>query len=401
MRSALGRAIGIVATAALVACGHEPPSHFTGRDSLGIAVAESHAHAWAADDAWGLDKEPLLRIGTVEGPAEYQLHDVQGASRLGDGTLVIANAGSNEIRFYDDRGRHTHSVGREGDAPGEYRRITKLGAGPGDSLWVYDYGTRRFTVLTAQGDFVRVLALGATLSAPNAVGRLADGSFTVNEQWSSSLQSEWQPGLTRGTTAVTRLLADGSAFDTVATVLGREVFLSDENGRAVMSAPLFARASSATVSGNRVFLGSQETFEILRYSPEGDLLQIIRVPNADLSITQEEVDLVIERELARVPESRHPMVRTHLQSMEMPPTRPAYGRLHVDQEGNLWAAEPTRYPYPARFWTVFDPEGQLLGEVVMPDRFRLQQAGPDWVLGVWCDELDVEYVTLHRLRKGR
>jgi hypothetical protein len=128
--------------------------------------------------------EPVLRIGTVEGPSEYQLHDVPGAARLDDGTPVIANAGSNEIRFYDDHGRHTHSVGREGDAPGEYRRITGLGAGPSDSLWVYDYGTRRFTVLTAEGEFVRLVALGATLSAPNAVGRLADGSFPAKEQWS-------------------------------------------------------------------------------------------------------------------------------------------------------------------------------------------------------------------------
>jgi hypothetical protein len=390
----------LVAVAGIAACGGEPADHFTLRDSAGIAVAESHGQAWTPEAAWSIAAEPILRIGTVEGPPEDQLHDVQGAVRLDDGTLVIANAGSNEIRFYDNLGRHIRSVGRDGDAPGEYRRISGLGAGPGDSLWVYDYGTRRFTVLTARGDVVRLVTLGATLSAPNAVGRLADGSFIIKEQWASSLQGEWQPGLTRGTTAVTRLLADGSAFDTLATVLGREVFLSDENGRAVMGAPLFARASSATVSGNDVYLGNQTTFEILRYSADGDLRRIIRVPNADLSITQEEVDLVIARELASVPESRHPMVRTHLESMAMPPTRPAYGRLHVDQDGNLWTAEPTRYPYPARSWTVFDTDGRLLGVVTMPESLRLQQAGSDWVLGVWRDELGVEYVSLHTLHKA-
>jgi hypothetical protein len=288
-------------------------------------------------------------------------------------------------------------VGRVGDAPGEYRLITGLGAGPGDSLCVYDYGARRFTVLTAQGDFVRVVTLGATLSAPNAVGRLADGSFAVKEQWSSNIQGERQTGLTRGTTAVTRILPDGSRFDTVATVLGREVFLSDENGRAVMSAPLFARASSASVIGNDVYVGDQTTFEILRYSAEGDLRQIIRVPDADLRITQDDVDAVIAGELARVPESRHPLLRSFLESMDMPPTRPAYGRLHVDQDRKLWVAKPTRYPYAARSWTLFNADGRLLGEVAMPEGLRLQQAGRDWVLGVWRDDLGVEYVALHRL----
>ena len=393
--------VGVLATASLVACGGEPSGHFTVRDSAGVAIVESYGQAWRPDDTWSLEEELLLRIGTVEGHPAYQLHDVQGVVRLHDGTLVIANGGSNEIRFYDERGRRDHSVGRDGDAPGEYRRISGLGAGPGDSLWVYDYGTRRFTVLTNEGEFVRLVSLGATLSAPNAIGRFTDGSFAVKEQWSSDLHDEWQPGLTRGAAAVIRLFSSGSGFDTVATVLGREVFLSDENGRAVMGAPLFARASSAAVSESDVYVGDQEVFEIFRYSAEGELSQIIRVPDTDLRITETEIDFVIQRDLARVPESRHPMVRSHLESMEMPPTRPAYGRLHVDEEGNLWAAEPTRYPYPARSWTVFDPEGKLLGVVMMPDRFRLQQAGSDWVLGVWRDELDVEYVTLHRLRKGR
>jgi hypothetical protein len=371
--------------------------HFTTSDSAGVAIAENRGPAWGPGDALVIAERPVLRVGAIEGPSEYQLHDVQGALRLEDGTLVIANAGSNEIRFYDHLGRHLRSVGRVGDAPGEYRLITGLGAGPGDSLWVYDYGARRFTVLTAQGDFVRVVTLGATLSAPNAVGRLADGSFAVKEQWSSNIQGERQTGLTRGTTAVTRILPDGSRFDTVATVLGREVFLSDENGRAVMSAPLFARASSASVIGNDVYVGDQTTFEILRYSAEGDLRQIIRVPDADLRITQDDVDAVIAGELARVPESRHPLLRSFLESMDMPPTRPAYGRLHVDQDRKLWVAKPTRYPYAARSWTLFNADGRLLGEVAMPEGLRLQQAGRDWVLGVWRDDLGVEYVALHRL----
>lgn len=399
MMSMRDKVVGIVATAGLAACGVESTSSFTARDSTGIAIAESRGPAWKVGDAWNVVEEPLLRIGTVDGQSAYQLHDVQGAVRLADGTLVIANAGSNEIRFYDGSGQHIRNVGREGDAPGEYRLISALGSGPGDSLWVYDYGARRFTLLTDEGEFVRLVTLGARLSAPNAVGRLAEGSFAVKEQWSSGLQDTWQPGLTRGLAAVTRLYVDGTGLDTIATVLGREMFLSDENGRTVMSAPLFARAGSAAVSGNHVYVGNQETFEILRYSADGELLLIIRVPDIDLGITQADIDSVIRRDLERVPESRHAMLRSHLESMDMPPTRPAYGRLHVDQDGNLWAAEPTRYPYPARSWTVFDPEGQLLGVVTMPKGFRLRQAGSDWVLGVWRDGLDVEYVALHRLDK--
>jgi len=364
-----------------------------------VAIVESHGPAWQGGEAWQIVAEPLIRIGTVEGEPEYQLHDVQGAVRFPDGSFAIANAGSNEIRFYDDRGQFTRTVGRTGDAPGEYRLITGLGAGPSDSLWVFDYGSRRLTVLAHDGGFVRLVTLGATLSAPNAIGRFTDGSFALKEEWSFGLHDERQAGLTRGTTAVTRLSPDGSTLDTIVTVRGREVFLSEENGRAVMSAPLFARAGSAAASGDDVYVGDQEQFEVFRYSADGRLRQIVRIPDVDLSIARADVDHLTDRELARVPESRRPALRAHLESMDLPPTRPAYGRLLVDEKGFLWAAEPTRYPHPAGSWTVFAPDGRLLGVVPMPERFRLHQAGPDWVLGVWRDELDVEFVVLFPLRK--
>ena len=392
--------LGILTAGTLLACGGGSQGAFTARDSAGVAIVESHGPVWQGAEAWQVGAEPLLRIGTVEGEPEYQLHDVQGAVRLPNGSLALANAGSNEIRFYDDRGRFIRAVGRAGDAPGEYRLITGLGVGPGDSLWVFDYGSRRLTVLTHDGGFVRLVTLGATLSAPNAIGRFTDGSFALKEEWSFGHQDERRAGLTRGITAVTHMSPDGSTLDTIVTVRGREVFLSDENGRAVMSAPLFARASSAAVSGNDVYVGDQEVFQILRYSTDGVLRQIIRKTGVDLGITRADVDLLIERELDRVPESRRAGTRAHLESMDLPPTRPAYGQFLVDEEGNLWTAEPTRYPYPARSWTVFASEGQLLGVVEMPERFRLHQVGPDWVLGGWRDELDVEFVVLFPLRKG-
>ncbi len=396
------RRTGIVALAFVcTACAERGSDGFLVRDSAGIAIAESHAPAWHEGQSWRVAAEPLLRVGTVDGPAEYQLHDVQGAVRLGDGTLAVANAGSSEIRFYDRRGRFIDATGGSGDGPGEYRLIAALGQGPRDSLWVYDYGSRRFTVLTEKGSFARLVTLDATLSAPNAVGRLSDGSFIVAEQWSARLGTERRLGLTRGLTAITRISADGAQSDTVTTVLGREVFLGEEGGRTVMSTPLFAHASSAAASGGFTFVGDQTRFEILQYAASGNLKRIIRVPSVDLAVTRVDIDRATEQALASVPEARRPRLRAQLAAMDVPPSRPAFGRLEVDAAGNLWAAEPTRYPNPARSWMVFDPAGRMLGVVVLPDRFRLLQIGPDWVLGVWRNELDVECVAVHSLEKDQ
>ncbi len=108
---------------------------------------------------------------------------------------------------------------------------------------------------------------------------------------------------------------------------------------------------------------------------------------------------LVEREVAERSDAERAMHRQHLESMAVPDTRPAYGRLLVDADGDLWAAEYSRYPFPPAQWTVFDPDGRLLGTVDTPERFDLQQVGPDWVLGVWRDPLGVEYVRRYPLMK--
>lgn len=395
------KAIVSLAAALVCACGAESAGErVVVRDSAGVTIIESHVPAWSDGSGWRLTEQPLLEIGAVDGAPEYQFEEVAAALRLADGKIAVADAGASEIRFYDESGVFTHASGRAGDAPGEYRQLISIGVGPADSLWAYDFGNRRFTVLTSDGAAVRTVSVGGTLSAVGAVGQLPDGSFVVREFWSSGSHSgEVVFGLVREPAAVARLAADGSGIDTVGAFPGREIFVGSEDGRAVMSAPLFARGASVAQWEGRLFVGIQESFEIGLYSSTGELERLIRVLGVDLTISDADVEELIEQDLARVPEARRPMVRQHLESMQMPETRPAYGDLLVDDAGRLWAAQSARWPAWPSYWTVFDVDGGLLGEVELPDRFRLHAVGGDWVLGVWRDEMDVEYVRMYGLVK--
>ena len=49
------------------------------------------------------------------------------------------------------------------------------------------------------------------------------------------------------------------------------------------------------------------------------------------------------------------------------------------------------------FWSVFDVEGFFLGRVTMPHEFSPLDIGPDYVLGLWRDEDDVEHVRMYEL----
>lgn len=404
--SAASRAgmLGTLAACALLGTACSTPgtgARVTQRDSAGVQIIESTDPAWDGTAGWQIPPAPLLEIGTPGATPAPEFQRIDGARRLRDGRIVVADGGAGTIRLFGPDGSPLWSVGRAGDGPGEYRMIESIGVGPGDSIWVFDFGLRRFTILAFGGETVRTVPLGGELSAVGAVGRLPDGRFVVREFWSGAAGGgALRPGLRRDPAAVALLDSDGTLTDTIALVRGREVFLRSENGRAVMSAPLFARTAVAAVRDGQVIAGDQERFELQVHGATGTLERSIRILGLDLSIAASDVDRLIEEEAARRPESERAGLRRDLESMDVPPTRPAFGDVLVDDDGNLWAAEYVRWPRLPRAWTVVDPEGAWLGTIPMPGRFRPLHIGGDWVLGVWRDEMDVERVRLYRLDRS-
>lgn len=389
-----------LAVFAVVACaGDGSGDGATVRDSAGIAIVENREAVRSEGMTWDLVEPPILEIGALDGAEEYQFTRIEGAVLLPGGRIAVADGGSSQIRVFDDGGELVRATGRRGDAPGEYRQITDLGYGPGDSLWVYDFGGRRFTVIPLDGSSVRTLNLGPELSNVGAVGRLANGSFVVREYWSSrSHAGELRTGLSRDATAVVRYSADGARLDTLGLFPGREIHLGSEDGRTVMSTPLFAHGTSAAVADSLVYIGDQQDYEVGVYSGEGRLRRLIRLLDVDLDIDDVSVEREIELRLGSEPPARRPMLRRYLEGMDVPDTRPAYGDILVDDKGNLWVGHAP-FPHDPTSWRLFDAGGRLLGSVEVPDRFRIEDVRADRVLGVWRDSLDVERLRLFRLAR--
>jgi hypothetical protein len=85
-----------------------------------------------------LAEQPEVAIGARKGETPYQLSGVSDATRQAEGTIVVADCQSGELRFFDIAGRSLRSVGRRGKGPGEFaflRRILPLG---GDTLAAHD-----------------------------------------------------------------------------------------------------------------------------------------------------------------------------------------------------------------------------------------------------------------------
>ena len=395
--------LGTMAPAALfivAACadGASPDVAYTVSDSAGVTIVESISPAWNDAQGWTVGPENTLEIGEASAEEPYVFSQIGGVLQLSDGRLVVADGGSSEIRFFDSDGRFLLAAGREGDGPGEYRVIESLGVGQGDSLWVYDFSLRRITSLAPDGSLLGTHTLGVELPTLGAVGRLPDGDFVMAQFWSSAVAEEGVLGLRRDPVAYARFSRRGEFVDTIAMLPGREVVLSDDGGRTVMGAPPFGHTSRHTLSGGRLYVGSQETFQIGVYRPNGALERLIRIPDMDLAITQEDLASEKNRRVQGVSSEDQPGLRTYLDEIETPKTKPAYLHLMVDDGDNLWASEYVPFTDAPERWFVFNRIGAWLGMVSMPEGFRPHRIADDWILGVRVDDLGVERVVRYRLR---
>jgi hypothetical protein len=335
----------------------------------------------------------------VEGDVEELLSEVVGAVRLADGTVAVADA-AQEVRFFGPGGGHVRTVGGPGEGPGEFTGLAALARHPGGGVWAWDFSLRRVTRISGDGEIDDVVTLDPEPPVLSPVGALPDGTFVFKQLWGAgATAAATRTGLRRDPVAVVRLDASGALLDTLDLVPGREVHIEEEDGRGVMITPPFGRNAVGTVRGDRVVVGSQETFEVRELAPDGAVLRVLRLPSRDVGLDPADARRLLDERVEAAPPERRATLRRSLGAIPFPESRPAHGGLLADREGNLWVSEWAPFPRVPGRWTVFGPDGRWLGEVEMPPGFQPTDIGDDWLVGVQRDEMDVEYVLVFPLVK--
>lgn len=195
--------------------------------------------------------------------------------------------------------------------------------------------------------------------------------------------------------------ADGVALDTLAVVAGYETHVFDGGDAAVP----YGRELHVTVNDDRVYVGEASEMEFRVLGLDGRVHRSVRIPGYDLTIPEAERDSIRRAILTSAPQLP-PVLRPVAEdrAADIPHRRPAYSGLVVDSEAFVWLA-----PYlprgtvssQPRDWLVFGPRGEWMGNVSLPPRFELDEAGSDYLLGRSRDELGVETVQLLRLIRPR
>jgi hypothetical protein len=398
----------LVSILLLAACGAgtPPPAMSVQRDSAGVSIVESATQP-GAPATLALSDEPLLQIGVLDGAAEYQLHRVQALVRLSDGTLVVANSGSRELRFYSSDGRHLRSVGGAGSGPGEFRALTHVSRLAGDSLLVFDALNRRTTIFDGGGRHVRDWSAMQDGRTMRVVGALPDGTLLTTNSARSA------PGRTveySRDTVTYEITRHGAGIPIERRYAGSETrFEVQERGGSIVSFSVmtlpFSRSVMATTAGAAFVIGSSDSYELHVYSADGALRRIIRrtdvVPQP---VTAELVQLRVDDHLARrraagdkVSAEDAAAARRQALAYHRVETVPAFTAITGAADGGLWVKTfvPPGADGTAGSWAVHDVAGHLIGTILLPADFQPMFIEGDVVAGVIRDEFDVEYVRVY------
>jgi hypothetical protein len=399
-------AFGVTAlSAGLVGCGagdsgtSAPP--YQVRDSAGIEIVEVSRPEWPEGGGWRIAPDRLLEIGAAEGEEPYQLFRATNAVRLANGSIVVANRGTQELRWFGPDGRWIRSTGGEGEGPGEFDSLFSLRI-LGDTLVAHDFRVGRVTRYDTAGVLLETVQLDRAPGLPIDIWPTSAG-FTgrVRERIGDIHQDATYA---RIRSVYLRYPRDGSAPDTIDVLPGEEMLVRGgpvPDGFVMsMASPLIGHGSMQAVVGDRLVAGITDRFEIRVYGPDGRLERLIRDPARDLPVTDGEWNAIVDQALAEAetPDARRSVLEL-AEQRPAPDTRPAYDAFIGDRLGYLWVAPYRPEPGKPVPWLVIDPDGGVLGTVDLPEGLRPTDIGEDWVVGVVVDELDIQRVRVYRLTR--
>ena len=386
------------------ACGADAPAgpSFSPRDSAGIVIAENRGEVELDGSGWAISPDPVLQIGSVEGDDAYLFFRIWGAARLSDGRIAVVNNRAPDLRIFDAEGRHLRTFGQRGEGPEDFDSPLLAGTLPGDTLVIVDRLLRRLNLYHPDVGFVR----GAT-ATPDIEGYLlTEGMFSSGSVliyrpvWTESMPN----GLFRFPIQYYSVGLDGTLEHDFGEFLGGETIYAArevEGGTMTMSSGRpFGKHPVVAVAGDRFFYGSQDAYEIQVWSQAGRLVRIIRRNKPPEPVTDAHVAALMEDMMDQADDSDQTrQFRRMFRDAPIPELHPALGSIYADASGFLWVEEYRVPGEETRVTTIFNPEGRMVGSVVLPSGLQVYEIGADYLLGRSVDDLGVEYLRLYSLTR--
>ena len=367
-------------------------------DSAGVRTVT--IDPFASDAVCSVSEEPTFYVGDSEDTDEQWFTRVLGVARLSDGTVAVADDYSMEVRIFDPSGAHVRSMGREGEGPGEFKRLWQMWRLPGDTLWVGDYRPWRYQVYASSGEWIRTVTIDPIYPNPSRGGGVLANGVSINARDERARKRDFR---TPNKQHVEAHAPDGRFMGVVASVRGRTFGQVDDGTLNYYLSPWYDSSPSVDAEARTIVIANGRDPEVRVLDDEMRLRLIIRWDDPGAEVTSAHIQAAREAERRRALENGE---ISQFEDANLSPRRPAadvlpaVSSVKAGVDGSVWVY---RYRKPGETGPRlmgFDPEGDFVCHLVSgKSGFSIREFGADYVLGVHTNELGVQHVAMYDLER--
>jgi len=280
------------------------------------------------------------------------------------GRVYIIDYNQNVIHAYKEDGSYLAQIGREGDGPGEFRRINAVRMDD-QHLYVMDTSAMRISRFTLETfEFSDNIPIpfemepaGGFFSYPGNFYIVGDDRYLIHfgTGYTSVMNdSEAEPKeLGQVLNGETVEFEEGFVFEFPIS----EAIVHREGGSISMMSPDYKRRSSISVSGNQFVHGWSEDLLFTFYTVDGTYKKTVWQPYEKPALDRNEI-------LNQYADREDPW-RGMIRNDDMPDRWPAYSTMLLDDENRVWAALFTDNEETYE-WRVYTDEGEFLATFTWP-----------------------------------
>ena len=291
----------------------------------GITIVENPKEPMHGEDAFILEEE--LSIGVADGAEEYMFLDAREVAVDNRERIFVSDRRGIYIKVFDKFGKYITTIGRQGQGPGEFGRVTNIQITARNELMVHDRSTRRLSFFSLDGEYLRTEQLKEIQALRVKVN--SKGNYFVRTlDFDSATFS-----------SATELKMYGSDLAFI-SIIAKDKYWSQK-------APLQPSMTSKFLSSDSIICGFRESYEFQFLDSEGKIVRKVSRDYNPIEISEE------EKTKRKLPNSS-----------ELPKYFPAFQDFSIDEEGRIYVQLFERQMDGDKFYyDVFDPEGRYIAQV--------------------------------------
>jgi hypothetical protein len=362
---------------------------------------------------------PVAAIGASSDAEGHLFGRIAGVHVWEDGRLSIVDDGTFSVELFERSGKRVSRSGARGRGPGEFESLVLIGPfGPGQLL-VYDSRLARLTVLdTAAGSIGTISVASNERRSYWLPWDIAGGRLIVAERRLPTPDRR-TPG---------SVFWDSSAFHS-ATIheAGNLPSIDLESVRPLASLPDVVRYARTDLPGSGATLplplgpraqGAGRATDWVYTPGDAPVLTFFQLEDGSsrsliLGIGRKQITRAdIQADFDRLVQRGHyetgavapaaeveAFWRRQFEEIPFPELAPAIIGLLVDESGQVWVRTWSR-PGEATRWWIVDPNGGVVGKLMLPGRFEPVWIAGAEIVGIWEDEDGSQQVQFRSLDRG-